>query len=144
MSMAALIKLSSNLLAPICVLLLTAAGAGAIDFYEIQIDSTETTPPGILSLELHSNSTTSATGAEAHEQIDPYQIHETLEGTYRLTPHIEIGQYFATAKLNNGDYEYAGSALNAISEFPRATPGPSSSAVISNWITCAARRKSNQ
>jgi hypothetical protein len=62
-----------------------------------------------LSMELHSNSVISATGTEAHSQLNPYQIHETLEGTYGLTPHIEIGQYFATAKLSNGDYEYAGS-----------------------------------
>lgn len=93
----------------IAVLIITAVNAAAIDFYEIQIYPTETTPAGILSLELHSNSVISATGAEAHEQLNPYQVHETLEGTYGVTPHIEIGQYFATAKLSNGDYEYAGS-----------------------------------
>lgn len=83
--------------------------AGAIDFYEIQIYPTETAPPGQLQLELHSNSVTSATGSQAHAQLNPYQVHETLEATYGLTPHIEIGQYLCTAKLNNGDYEYAGS-----------------------------------
>ncbi|HKV53352.1 MAG TPA: hypothetical protein VJN94_01810 [Candidatus Binataceae bacterium] len=81
----------------------------AIDFYEIQIYPTETTPAGVLSLELHSNSVTTATGSEARSQLNPYQIHETLEATYGLTPHIEVGQYLATAKLDNGDYEYAGS-----------------------------------
>src|SRR6516225_2336460 len=91
------------------ILFQTVGIATAIDFYEIQIYSTQTTPPGILSLELHSNSVISATGAEAQAQMDPYQIHETLEGSYGLTPHIEIGQYFATAKLSNGNYEYAGS-----------------------------------
>jgi len=83
--------------------------AQAIDFYEIQIYTTETTPKGHLTLELHSNSVTTATGSEAHAQLNPYQIHETLEATYGITPHIEIGQYLATAKLNNGEYEYAGS-----------------------------------
>ena len=83
--------------------------AGAIDFYEIQIYPTDTTPKNVLQLELHSNSVTSATGSEAHAQLNPYQVHETLEATYGLTPHIEIGQYFATAKLSNGEYEYAGS-----------------------------------
>jgi hypothetical protein len=107
--MLASIKVIATLPVTVAVLLLTAVSAGAIDFYEIQIYSTETTLPGILSLELHSNSVISATGSEAHEQLNPYQIHETLEGTYGLTPHIEIGQYFATAKLSNGDYEYAGS-----------------------------------
>jgi hypothetical protein len=107
--MPASIKIIASLLVISGVLLWTVVGAGAIDFYEIQIYSTETTPPGILSLELHSNSVISATGAEAHQQLNPYQIHETLEGSYGLTPHIELGQYFATAKLNNGDYEYAGS-----------------------------------
>jgi hypothetical protein len=107
--MSASIKLITGGFVTVGILLLTVINAGAIDFYEIQIYPTETTPPGILSLELHSNSTISATGAEAHSQIDPYQIHETLEGTYGLTPHIEIGQYLATAKLSNGEYEYAGS-----------------------------------
>src|SRR6516225_4563474 len=106
--MPAAIKILAGLFMTTGVVLLTAATSVAIDFYEIQIYSTETTPPGILSLELHSNSVVSATGAEAHAQLNPYQIHETLEGTYGLTPHIEIGQYLATAKLNNGDYEYAG------------------------------------
>lgn len=102
-------KVVGTLLLVIGALLGPVAAANAIDFYEIQIYSTETTPPGILSLELHSNSVISATGTAAHQQLNPYQIHETLEGTYGLTPHIEIGQYLATAKLNNGNYEYAGS-----------------------------------
>ena len=91
------------------VLLWICGRAWAIDFYEIQIYTTETTPQRVLELELHSNSVTTATGAEAHAQLNPYQIHETLEATYGLTPHIEIGQYLATAKLGNGNYEYAGS-----------------------------------
>ncbi|MGH7843164.1 MAG: hypothetical protein ACREQT_16805 [Candidatus Binataceae bacterium] len=90
-------------------LLLMAGRARAIDFYEIQIYPTETTPQDALELELHSNSVTTATGAEAHQQIRPYEIHETLEATYGLTPHIEVGQYLCTAKLDNGNYEYAGS-----------------------------------
>ncbi len=92
----------------VVALFLAVTPARAIDFYEIQIYPTETTPPGILSLELHSNSVLSATGAEAHAQLGPYQVHETLEATYGLTPHIEIGQYLATGKLSNGEYEYAG------------------------------------
>jgi hypothetical protein len=88
--------------------LVTAREARAIDFYEIQIYTTETAALGTLELELHSNSVTTATGEEAHENLYPYQIHETLEGSYGLTPHIEVGQYLATAKLDSGDYEYAG------------------------------------
>jgi hypothetical protein len=85
------------------------ANALAIDFYEIQIYSVETTPEGHLELELHSNTVSTATGIVAHQAINPYQIHETLEATYGLLPNVEVGQYFATAKLNNGHYEYAGS-----------------------------------
>jgi hypothetical protein len=92
----------------VCILWLEGS-AFAIDFYEIQIYPTETTPERVLQLELHSNSVTTATGELAHHQLNPYQVHETLEATYGLTPHIEIGQYFATAKLGNGNYEYAGS-----------------------------------
>jgi hypothetical protein len=83
--------------------------ARAIDFYEIEIYTTETTPKDGFEIELHSNSVTTATGTEAHNQLNPYQIHETLEATYGLTPHIEVGQYLATARLGNGNYEYAGS-----------------------------------
>jgi len=122
--MPASIKFSGVLLVSAALILMAAADSRAIDFYEIQIYPTETTPPGILSLELHSNSTISATGAEAHSQIDPYQIHETLEGTYGLTPHIEVGQYFATAKLSNGEYEYAGSRTKCHFGFARSDSWP--------------------
>jgi hypothetical protein len=91
------------------VLAMATGRARAIDFYEIQIYPTDTTPQRALELELHSNTVTTATGAEAHQQLNPYEIHETLEATYGLTPHIEIGQYLCTAKLGNGEYEYAGS-----------------------------------
>ena len=83
--------------------------AFAIDFYEIQIYPTETDPQYHLQVELHSNSTTTSAGAEAKQQIDPHQIHETIETTYGILPHVEVGQYFCTAKLDNGHYEYAGS-----------------------------------
>ena len=89
--------------------LIIAAPARAIDFYEIQIYQTETTPQGRFELELHSNTVSSATGSEAKSQLNPYQIHETLEGTYGVRQWVEIGQYLCTAKLSNGDYEYAGS-----------------------------------
>ena len=88
---------------------LVAGRARAIDLYEIQIYPTETTPQQALELELHSNSVTTATGSEAKSELRPYEIHETLEGSYGLTPHIELGQYLCTAKLENGNYEYSGS-----------------------------------
>lgn len=88
--------------------LLCARQSFAIDFYEIQIYPVETAPLHHLDLELHSNTVSTATGADAHETIGPYQIHETLEATYGLLPHLEIGQYLCTAKLDDGHYEYAG------------------------------------
>jgi hypothetical protein len=93
----------------VVALLLIASRARAIDFYEIQIYPTDTTPYQALELELHSNSVTTATGSEAKAELRPYEIHETLEATYGLTPHIEVGQYLCTAKLDNGNYEYSGS-----------------------------------
>lgn len=86
-----------------------APGAYAIDFYEIQIYDTLTTPPGHLTLELHSNTVNTATGVDAKAALHPYQIHETLEATYGVLRWLEVGQYLATAKLSNGNYEYAGS-----------------------------------
>jgi len=76
----------------------------AIDFYEIQIYDTQTTPPGHLTLELHSNTVNTATGVEAKEALHPYQIHETLEATYGVLKWLEVGQYLATAKLDAGNY----------------------------------------
>jgi hypothetical protein len=96
-------------IATIATLVTSSSLVNAIDFYEIQIYSTETAPEHRLTLELHSNSVTSATGTEAKANLRPYEIHETLEATYGITPHIEIGQYLCTAKLESGNYEYAGS-----------------------------------
>lgn len=85
-----------------------APAAQAIDFYEIQIYPVSTAPLHHLVAELHSNTVTTATGTEAKDALGPYQIHETLEVTYGLFNHLEIGQYLATARLDNGHYEYAG------------------------------------
>ena len=90
-------------------MLATARPSHAIDFYEIEIYDTDTAPAGHLQLELHSNTTSTATGQLAKSQMDVYQVHETLEGTYGVVRWLEVGQYFATAKLSNGDYEYSGS-----------------------------------
>jgi hypothetical protein len=100
---------SFALLVCIVATLTTAGPSHAIDFYEIQIYDTSTTAPGHLTLELHSNSATTATGQLAKSQMDVYQVHETLEATYGVLRWAEVGQYFATAKLSNGDYEYSGS-----------------------------------
>lgn len=101
-----------------------AGRADAIDFYEIQIYPVETTPQNHLQLELHSNSVTTATGSEAHSTIVPYQIHETLEATYGVTPYLEVGQYFATARLDAGEYEYAGSRSKVHFGIPASAEWP--------------------
>lgn len=103
---------------------LAARTAFAIDFYEIQIYPTETDPQYHLDLELHSNSVTTATGREAKETIGPYQIHETLEATYGVLPHLEVGQYLCTAKLDNGHYEYAGSRTKMHFGIPQTMDWP--------------------
>src|SRR5580693_2378650 len=95
--------------AAMTVILGWTPAARAIDFYEIQIYDTHTTPPRHLQLELHSNTVNTATGERAKAALNPYQIHETLEATYGVLQWLEVGQYFATAKFKNGNYEYAGS-----------------------------------
>lgn len=98
------------LLGAIVALMAAFAGSAyAIDFYEIQVYSVDTAEQYHLQLELHSNTVTTATGTAAREAMRPYEIHETLEATYGLLPHLELGQYFATARLESGNYEYAGS-----------------------------------
>jgi hypothetical protein len=105
-------KIRSGILAlSACVIAMLAdvRPSHAIDFYEIQIYDTDTAPTGHLTLELHSNTTSTATGELAKSQMDVHQIHETLEATYGVLSWVEVGQYFATAKLSNGEYEYSGS-----------------------------------
>jgi hypothetical protein len=92
----------------LAALLIARGSAGAIDLYEIQVYSTRIAQPQHLQFELHSNSVTTATGRLAHEELRPYEIHETLEVNYGLMEHLAIGQYLCTAKLENGNYEYAG------------------------------------
>jgi hypothetical protein len=105
-------------------IVLAGRNAFAIDFYEIQIYPVETDPQYHLDLELHSNSTTTAVGQEAKSQIDPYQIHETIEATYGILPHVEVGQYFCTAKLDDGHYEYAGSRTKMHFGIPQTMDWP--------------------
>ena len=105
-------------------MLAAARPSHAIDFYEIQIYDTGTTPPGHLTLELHSNTTTTATGDLAKSQMDVHQIHETLEATYGVIRWLEVGQYFCTAKLSNGDYEYSGSRTKVHFGIPQTFEWP--------------------
>ncbi len=72
---------------------------------------------------LHSNSTTTSAGSEAKAQIDPHQIHETLEATFGVLPHVEVGQYFCTAKLGD-HYEYAGSRTKMHFGIPQTMDWP--------------------
>jgi len=100
------------------------ATAYAIDFYEIQIYPVETEKPGHLTLELHSNSVTTATGSQAHDALHPYQIHETIEATYGVLKWLEVGQYLCTAKLDNGSYEYAGARTKIHFAVPQTEKWP--------------------
>lgn len=93
----------------VMIVLSWVGNVAAIDLYEIQIYSSQTTPVQQLTVELHSNSILRATGHRAKEELRPYEVHETLEATYGLTAHIELGQYLCTAKFANDDYNYAGS-----------------------------------
>ncbi len=108
----------------IVAMLVAARPSHAIDFYEIQIYDTDTAPVAHLTLELHSNTTTTATGYLAKSQIDVHQIHETLEATYGVVRWLEVGQYFCTAKLSNGDYEYSGSRTKVHFGIPQTFEWP--------------------
>jgi hypothetical protein len=103
------VRQSALLVACVIAMLAVVTPSHAIDFYEIQIYDTDTAAVGHLTLELHSNSTTTATGHLAKRQMGVYQIRETVEATYGVLRWLEVGQYFATAKLSNAEYEYAGS-----------------------------------
>ena len=105
-------------------MLAAARPAHAIDFYEIQIYDTDTAPTGHLQLELHSNTASTATGQLAKSEMDVYQVHETLEGSYGVVRWLEVGQYFATAKLSNGDYEYSGSRTKVHFGIPQTFEWP--------------------
>jgi hypothetical protein len=108
----------------IVAMLAVARPSHAIDFYEIQIYDTYTAPVGHLTLELHSNTTTTATGQLAKSQSDVYQIHETVEGTYGVLRWLEVGQYLDTAKLSNGNYEYTGARTKVHFGIPQTFEWP--------------------
>ena len=105
-------------------MLAAAPPSHAIDFYEIEIYDTDTAPAGHLALELHSNTASTATGQLAKSQMDVYQVHETLEASYGVLRWLEVGQYFATAKLSNGDYEYSGSRTKVHFAVPQTFEWP--------------------
>src|SRR5208282_3538723 len=105
-------------------MLAAARPSHAIDFYEIEIYDTDTAPAGHLALELHSNTTSTATGQLAKRQMDVHQVHETLEASYGVVRWLEVGQYFATAKLSNGDYEYSGSRTKVHFSIPQTFEWP--------------------
>jgi hypothetical protein len=108
-----------------CLMLLAPARpALAIDFYEIQIYGVDTAPKDHLTLELHSNSVTTATGTSAKEELNPYQIHETVEATFGVLRWLEVGQYLATAKLDNGQYDYAGARTKVHFGVPQSADWP--------------------
>ena len=90
------------------IIALFASRAGATDFYELQIYTTDTAPEGQLLTELHTNSVIAATGMASRSNFPLYQIHNTFEFTYGLLPYLEIGQYLCTAELNSPGYQYAG------------------------------------
>ena len=56
--------------------------------------------------------------------MDVYQVHETVEGTYGVLRWLEVGQYFCTAKLSNGDYEYSGSRTKVHFGIPQTFEWP--------------------
>jgi hypothetical protein len=108
-----------------CLMLLAPVRpAQAIDFYEIQIYGVDTTPKNHLTLELHSNSVTTATGPDAKEELNPYQVHETVEATYGVLKWLEVGQYVATAKFDNGQYDYAGARTKIHFGIPQSMDWP--------------------
>jgi hypothetical protein len=111
-------------LAAALLTLAIARPARAVDFYELQIYYVDTVPQYHLMAELHSSSVTTATGHLAHSELPVYQIHNTLEATYGLLPWLEIGQYLATARLNQGAYEYAGSRTKLHFGLPQTESWP--------------------
>lgn len=92
----------------LCALVLFCAcgRAWATDFYELQMYTVDTEPEGHWMVEMHSNSITDSYNHGT--ELPLYQIHNTLEATYGLLPHVEVGQYLCTARLDAGTYEYAG------------------------------------
>ena len=60
----------------------------------------------------------------AKSQMDVYQVHATLEGTYGVLRWLEVGQHFCTAKLYNGDYKYSDSRTKVHFGIPQTFEWP--------------------
>ena len=72
---------------------------------------------------MHSNTTSTATGQSAKSQSDVYQIHRRSRAR-TSNPLAGIGQYFDTAKLSNGNYEYTGSRTKVHFGIPQTFEWP--------------------
>jgi hypothetical protein len=94
--------------------LLLPRRAQAVDAFEIQVYDGTANAPGVPSVELHANTTPIGLETAQQPEVPPdNQTHLTLEPALGITPFWEIGAYFQTAFLGDGQFTYAGVKLRS-------------------------------
>ncbi len=77
--------------------------------YEIQVYPSETIPPKVLLVELHSNFTVEGTTTVQYGMLPTqHQEHETIELTQGLNKWSEVGFYIFTAERNGNGVQWVG------------------------------------
>ena len=96
------------------VLALATRAALAVDAFEIQVYDGTANPAGEPGLELHVNDVVRGlTTAPAPELAPNHQAHFTLEPSYGVTTHWEVGGYLQSALRADGGFDFAGAKLRS-------------------------------
>jgi hypothetical protein len=95
-------------------LALATRAALAVDAFEIQVYDGTANPAGEPGLELHVNDVVRGlTTAPAPELAPNHQAHFTLEPSYGVTTHWEVGGYLQSALRADGGFDFAGAKLRS-------------------------------
>lgn len=112
-------------LAAILVLTFAATSALAQENFEIQVYGSDTVPPGVTMVELHSNVTSGGSRiAESGVLPTQHAVHETLEITRGLRPWCEVGFYIFTSVEPNRQWDWVGSHVRPRVRAPEAWHWP--------------------
>ena len=108
----------------IAAMLAAAPPSHAIDFYEIEIYDTDTAPAGHLAARIAFKHDLDGDRAVGEKPDGRAPGARDARGHVRGLRWLEVGQYFCTAKLSNGDYEYSGSRTKVHFGIPQTFEWP--------------------
>jgi hypothetical protein len=93
----------------IAILIGSELSASALNFFELEVYPYETTGPGELELEGRSSYVINGKRDAGPGQVMTHHLWRTsLEASYGLTDHLEVGSYLDVALTADGRFDYAG------------------------------------